>query len=239
MDTILLNFITEDPEFHNDCALRAIRLNNIEVLTILLEHGLSPNSTNKNMTTFLSIAVKRQRLEIAKLLLQSGADPNYTHCEDKLPLLYAISHNDVSMTNLLLEHGAKDYEFFNASYLSISIQFRAWGIVPILIDLWPVSDPWLLHQCIDNKAPLEIVQLIINKYSPDLTLQDDRGTVLHKATIMGSYDMVKLLLDLGADPSIKNDEDKMAKDYTSNSDLLNLLDSYENIPDIKEPVEND
>ena len=87
-----------------------------------------------------------------------------------------------------------------------------------------------------NQAPLEIIQLIINKYHPDFTLQDDRGTVLHKATIMGSYDVVKLLLDLGADPTIKNEENKIAKDYTSNPDLRSILESYEHNPDLKEPI---
>ena len=154
MSDILLKFITEDPEFQERCALRAIRLNNFEVLKLLLDHGLSPNSVNKNMTPFLSIAVKHQRLEIAKLLLQSGADPNYTDCEDKIPLLYAIRNNDVDMTKLLLEYGTDNYEFFNASYLSIAISFHAWKIVPMILDLWSVSDPWLLHQCIDEPGPI-------------------------------------------------------------------------------------
>jgi ankyrin repeat protein len=235
MSDILLKFITEDTEFQEHCALRAIHFNNYEVLKILLDHGLSPDSFNKNMTTFLSIAVKHNHLEIAELLLQSGANPNYTNCDDKLPLLLAIRNNDIPMTNLLLKYGVENYEFFNESYLSRSIKFHAWNIVPILIDLWPVSDPWLLDQCINEDAPLEIIKLIIHEYPPDLTLQDYQGTILHRATIKGSYEVVNLLLNLGADPLLKNDENKIAKDYALDSNLYSILKSYENIFDLKEP----
>ncbi len=48
-------------------------------------------------------------------------------------------------------------------------------------------------------------------------------TPLHYAVIADNLEMVKYLLENGADPSIENNRGFLPEDYTTNEDIANLL----------------
>lgn len=55
-------------------------------------------------------------------------------------------------------------------------------------------------------------------------------TSLHYASLIGDYNLIKLLLEAGADPLIENDMGHRAIEYcTSDEQIKSLISSYEKI----------
>ena len=64
-----------------------------------------------------------------------------------------------------------------------------------------------------EKAFLNIARKLISESSIDFNLQDDSGnTPLHRAAWYGYPELVKDMLDGGADPTIKNERDESVLD---------------------------
>ncbi len=54
---------------------KAIELNNVRIVTLLLQYGADPNFQNEHESAPLLLAIKKGRPEIVRLLLQAGANP--------------------------------------------------------------------------------------------------------------------------------------------------------------------
>ncbi|CAD6242405.1 GSCOCG00009485001-RA-CDS [Cotesia congregata] len=83
----------------------AAATNNTELLTRLLEKGVSPNNHDDQGRSPLHLASCRGFTEIVKLLLDYGADPNQTDCIGNTPLHLAAVTSKISVVTLLLKAG--------------------------------------------------------------------------------------------------------------------------------------
>ncbi|KAH3964931.1 hypothetical protein HBI25_160080 [Parastagonospora nodorum] len=150
------------------------------ILQLLLDFGWDVNSTETNFAT-VHLAVE---YEISLgWLLEYGADPSVSSerrtigsCLQRATALdYASKRSDATAVNLLLSHGAKlDAD---AIYYAIGLRYQKNGTAT-------------LQALIDHGADVNYVS---EKYF----------TPLHHVVLRGQLDKLTLLLERGADPSIK------------------------------------
>jgi ankyrin repeat protein len=214
-----------------DCGLSALceasSVGKLEVVKILLRKGATVDIKSQNGSTALVYAVIRRHPDVASELLRAGADPNSDHGS---PLFMALTNEDVEMIRLLLDSKA------NPNILDKN------GSTPLIRSLEGNTLP-LLFKAKDNinettirkiqeqaTVNLDIPKLLLEKRA-DVNLRDSYGaTALYYAAKKGRREIVKLLLEAGADPlratvpwnAIFNDPD-----IRSNSEVFKLISHTE------------
>lgn len=84
--------------------MRAINLDSIEIVKLLLTAGAGVNLSPSPDKTALGLAISNGNLEMVKLLLEAGANPDRGGCVE--PLISAVSTGNIDIVLVLLEEGA-------------------------------------------------------------------------------------------------------------------------------------
>ncbi|XP_058105154.1 potassium channel AKT1-like [Magnolia sinica] len=137
----------------------------------LLRRGLDPNESDNSGRTALHIAASKGSDNCVLLLLDYGAEPNSRDSEGSIPLWEAILQKHESVIKLLVENGANIYSGDVGQFACTAVELNN----------------------------LELLKHIV-RYGGDVTLPKNNGTTaLHVAVCEGNYNIVKFLLDQGAD----------------------------------------
>lgn len=136
----------------------------------LLKRGLDPNESDNTGRTALHIAASKGSENCVLLLLDYGADPNSRDSDGNVPLWEAIKANHEPVIKLLVENGAK-------------------------IQLGDVGQ--FACTAIEQKNVHLLKEII--RYGGNIMLpRNDGTTALHVAVCEGNMEIVKFLLDCGA-----------------------------------------
>jgi ankyrin len=193
----------------------------VRVAELLLEHGREVDARDKYCWTPLHGASQHGKLGIVHLLLDHGADVNAETDDWEKPLhrvSYGISESQeagVRVAQLLLERGAdvnarrKD----NQTPLHLACYFGNFEIVHLLLDHG--ADLEANSEGDDGEKPIHqvsygeyrsqedgirVAQLLLERGADMNTRRKDQQTPLHLACYFGNVEIVRLLLDHGADP---------------------------------------
>lgn len=186
--------------------------------------GADVNFSYKNETPLMNAAFNG-KIEVVRILVENGADrffmnengatvlnyafPNFeimkyflelgVHPDSGYPLLEAAMYNQLEVIDLLLEYGS-----------DINIQD-------------PDHDSAILNAYATNNIPL--LEYLISKCAADVNLRYHNGnTLLIYAAKMGNLDVVKLLIENGADPCAKNRSGKIALDWAVKNGNWDVVD---------------
>jgi len=163
----------------------------------LLKEGADPNVRDEEGRTPLHHAVKDNRLDIVKLLVESGADVNAPDNYGLTPLHYAVHCGYEKLVDFLLRHGAdpnaKDIGGNTPLHISAFEGHPATIILPL--ELGSRSE--------EPETYMRIAKLLI-KSGADVNMKNNGGrTPLHAAVLQNRIDIVRLLLESGADPNAR------------------------------------
>jgi ankyrin len=193
----------------------------VRVTQLLLDHGADVNTRRKDHLTPLHLASYFGNVEIVRLLLDHGADAEAISVGEggEKPLhqvaygKYRSKEDGATVTQLLLDHCVdvntrrKDHQtpLHLASYLGNI------DIVRLLLDhgadleaAWGNMGMKPLHQVSygeyrSHEDGVCVTQLLLDRGADVNTRRKDHKTPLHLASYYGSAEIVRLLLDHGAD----------------------------------------
>lgn len=203
--------------------ITAIELGLLERVKILIDEGANPRVRDDLP---LITAVQNNQLEIADFLLQEGVDPRAT------ALRHAILRNYPDMVELLLHYGA-DPSAYRTTTLSHAVEHNYTEIVRHLFDygvdlgLLERGSPDPLFIAIDM-GNIDMVELLLERgVNPNRRnfgdLQFWEQTAIRAASRRGITEIVALLLEYGADPSVENNR---ALEVARNDEIRILLLDY-------------
>ncbi|RDW81504.1 ankyrin repeat domain-containing protein [Aspergillus mulundensis] len=159
-----------------------------EMITILLDHGVSISHQNENGQTPLYLAARSPWHGFLSLLLRKRPnDPavNITYTEEnklKTPLFAAIASGNASSVELLLRNGADvhatDHNGYNALHLAVR----------------------------SRETEVQTVQAIIHAGCPVDDSHPSIGTALHLAAACGFVSAIEVLINAGCSPHRRNSQ---------------------------------
>jgi len=173
-----------------------------EKVRLLVERGADVNAKSKMVRTAVWLAAANDMATV-RLLLEKGAKVNVKDPNGATPLVYAAANGNARLIELLLARGAGVNAVTNAA---IGGQVKhgaiAMGSLTPLLAAATYGSPEILKQLLDAGAGIDH--------------RDVRGmTSLMLAVTSDSADprAVRLLLDRGADPKIKDRDGLTAADW--------------------------
>lgn len=176
----------------------AAKLEHLEIIEMLLEHGAEINlvAPDKDPALFWAISFGKQAA--FELLLKCGADPNIVceglHGKGTVPLINAAAFEQFGMVKQLIERGADLHAVDSLGANALFCAVYAAGEANSRVTEADIQ--YLLDAGIDPNHPNQL-----------------GTTALMLAADAKLDSLVKLLLKGGSDPSLKNNDGKTARDY--------------------------
>jgi ankyrin repeat protein len=168
--------------------------------------------------TALMMAARNRQLNRVTTLLDAGADANRANDNGGTPLMYAVLGGDPRIVRLLLDHdvdlNARAENGWSAVMIAAAKGYA--DVLEILLDAG--ADPtladvysWtpLMRAGFEKRA--SVVKRLLEDDRVDVNRRGENGvTVLHLAVSEGQVEIVRLLVEHGADPQIKDNFDRTA-----------------------------
>ncbi|KAK0803157.1 hypothetical protein LTR91_015498 [Friedmanniomyces endolithicus] len=162
-------------------------------LELLIHHGWDINQrVNWSVPPALAFAV--EDIDLCHWFISHGADPNAGCGLDKTPLSAAVQYGPLEVIELLFNHGG-------AIECGQLLHFAVWRHLSDRLDV--------VRYIIRKGAS---VNMLMYQNRPDCYIQREAfglGTPLHAAATEGDMEVVRLLLDEGADISIQDSLGKL------------------------------
>nr|XP_011711556.1 ankyrin repeat domain-containing protein 29 isoform X3 [Macaca nemestrina] len=171
-----------------------------DVVRFLFGFGASTEFRTKDGATALFLAAQGGYLDVIRLLLASGAKVNQPRQDGTAPLWIASQMGHSEVVRVMLLRGAERDAARNDGTTA------------------------LLKAA--NKGYNDVIEELL-KFSPTLGILKNGTSALHAAVLSGNTKTVALLLEAGADPSLRNKANELPAELTKNERILRLLRSKE------------
>jgi ankyrin repeat protein len=227
LSLIMSGFNTNLLDENNISALYyACSLGNLKLVQALLSAGANPNIGKKNNNiTPLHIATFKGHANIVKeLLYKTTADPNIIDDLGNTPLKIASENNNLYIIELLISRGAKREDLKSQDYKSVVSSSHS---LKSEENKLPHTDNVATEDDDISESSAASTEEYIPQVSNELCFAIENGdldlafgliasgcdlnkldihktSALHYASTLGNSELVKALLDAGADPNIKD-----------------------------------
>lgn len=182
--------------------IKAVTENNISVVKTALEKGQSVNTTDREGSSLLLLATRGKLVDMATLLVSYKANVNQQNQQQDSPFLLAGANGSTNLVRLFLQHGAR-FDVFN--------RYHGTALIPAC-----------------ERGHIETVQLLVNTPGFPIDHVNRLGwTALLEAVILGNgsdtyVEIVKLLLDAGANRQIPDKEGRTAFEHAKKSGYVQI-----------------
>ncbi|MGH6736679.1 MAG: quinoprotein dehydrogenase-associated putative ABC transporter substrate-binding protein [Methyloceanibacter sp.] len=185
----------------------AARQRHDKTIDLLVELGADPNKADGNGITPLAAALMRDHVPSIKTLINHGADLEVPGQQEFRPLALAVAEMKYEAAKALIEGGA-----------DASIASGTEGLTPLMIiaaQTGPAEGSIFLP---GSTRPTDIAKALLDK-DANVDAQAHNGmTALMIAAANNSAPMIGLLMDAGADPTVKNAQNQTAEDVANLND---------------------
>jgi ankyrin repeat protein len=150
---------------------------NAAMVERLLKAGANPNAVFSTGESALMTAARTGNVHAVSALLTHGADVNARESsQGQTALMWAAAENHAAVAQVLIENGA-----------DVHARTAAAGFTPLLFAA--------------QKGAVDAARILLAKGVDVNEAAMDGSSVLLVATVMGHWDLTKLLLDQGSDPN--------------------------------------
>lgn len=162
----------------------------------------------------IAAAIREDRIDdLRELLVRKKANPNACEEYSRTPMEIAVRKGSAAALQLLIDAGADTQMNY--------------------------EDGTLLHVAA-ARGHMAVAKLLVEKYPHMLASEDDRrNTPLHIAAHAGYAEMVTFLIDCGANPALKNSENRTAlymAQKQSHPDVVDILQAYHEAHPLPKPA---
>ena len=157
----------------------------------------------------LGESATEDNIEWVELCLQHGADPNKNLCNDQhMSVLAAVAEQaSLEMAKILVKAGAK---------------IKGSGCIVMAAQEGKLD---MVQFFLENGADINEIGIA---HPQDVRYEEDMGTALHRAVFGGHEDVVRFLVDHGADLNLEDPKGRKASDTaraTGNAEMIDFLRS--------------
>lgn len=198
----------EDTTYQPGALIDAVNNQDLVLVERILRQPNYPiDEVNAKQETPLLIATHLNYVEIAKRLIDAGADVNKQDAIQDSAYLFGAAEGRTEILRYILEHAQPNQQVYN--------RYGGNSIIPAA-----------------EKGHIENVRLLLTDGKVDINHQNNFGyTALIEAVALtdGSkvyQDIVRLLVDAGADQSLRDNSGKTALDYARQKnyqEIINIL----------------
>lgn len=163
----------------------AIKQDDAKAVAALLSRGFDANTRNAAGESGLSVAIREPALKVASALIASPkTNVEARNTKDESPLMLASLHGLLDVAKQLINRGAD------------------------------VNKPgWAPLHYAATKGHLAVMDLLLENHAYIDAASPNGSTPLMMASLYGTASAVKLLLEAGADPLLKNEQGLTAIDF--------------------------
>lgn len=181
----------------------------LELTRILLDHKADPNRFSPDGQTVLVASVDSENLDLVDLLLAHDADPNTASEQDVTPLSAAVEHGNVAVAYQLITAGA---QVDAPALLAKAYELRDDPLMNLILNSGgdpestvPGTDKRLFDVAVHDGATGAVRTL--------LAAGANIGDNLWAALLTEQDDLIRLILEAGANPRQKGPEGQDPLDY--------------------------
>ncbi len=172
----------------------------IDIVRLLIDAGAHVNCANNYDNSALMWAALYGHTEIVRLLLEQGADVNRANNYGDTALIWAARHGHEDIARMLMGHGAR-------MPTEGDLQKFALQVRQALSAIFESNELAYAAARGDTKRVVGLLSTLPKAQPLTINHQDTHGvTALHWAAAQGYNDIVKLILDLGANINLQNAE---------------------------------
>ncbi len=196
----------------NEDWVKAVGKRDIVTLERLVRQGVDVNLSTSDGKTALMLAAQEGRADLIRALLGAGATINSTNTRGGTALMYAAVVGDPTTVELLLAYGAAINVQSSNGWTALMIAsvkgydelvrlLLSRGANANLRDIYGWTP--LMRAAYENR--LTVVRSLLASQSIEVNTANDNGaTALHQAARGGYVQIVRLLIDNGADLEAKD-----------------------------------
>ncbi len=182
----------------------------LEKVKSLLKQGADINTVYEIGNTVLMNTISMNQLEVAKFLINEGADLSIKNNHNLTPLMLASRKGNLEIVKLLVKAGADVHakDEYGQTALTLSAGYGHKEVATFLIksgaDIKDDSAYKALQSAVFSKDT-EYVKLLVDAgVNINIVPDDESSTPLMWASGEGSFYIVKVLVEGGADVNLKN-----------------------------------
>lgn len=199
---------------------------------LLISVGADVNYKDRK-SSMIILATEMHYTSMVKLLIENGADINVRNNFNKSPLCIAVNKNWVDLVDLFIEKNAmvlpEDIDLLFEAVFYENTQYAKWLIekgvnINLLVGPRNILSPAVAHNMTD------LVQLLVKLgIALDVDLSEEYGNeqALSFAVYNCNFEIVKLLLENGANPNSTDEYGKSIIDYATRRGFTEIAEELE------------
>ncbi len=191
----------------------------LEVVQYLVTQGVNLDLQNGSNNSALHSAAMDVNVDIVKILVEGGANKDLQNNDKETPLILALQDEDEEIISYLIEQGVNMdlQDVQGETALTYAIMMENEEIIPSLIaakanvNIKDVNGETAIFKTYDA----DTLTMLINAGATVDTQDNDGWTRLIHAARSGDEDIVKILLEAGADTTIQSASGETALDFAN------------------------